>query len=211
MKRIIIVLIFFFLIPASSFAEIYRCVDENGEAIFTTQPGPGCILLPRSVGKKPESPKIPPKTPQTYRNNKLGFEISYEQLFPKSQQKQMGLQKLSESEKEALRVHVEGLLLKAMFLSESSGAVTTHQGVGIYASVGEGHWVKKNVDSGTYMILEDGSLWKIDPFDKFNTMSWFPASSIIVTESSSGSPGYDYLLINTDDGENAHAKYMGRE
>jgi len=81
----------------------------------------------------------------------------------------------------------------------------------IYAGVGGGHWLKKNVDSGTYMVLEDGTLWAIDPLDKIDAMLWLPISNITVIESSSGSPGYDYLLINTDDDEKAHAKYMGKQ
>ena len=81
----------------------------------------------------------------------------------------------------------------------------------VYAGAGGGHWVKKNVDSGTYIVLEDGSLWKIDPFDKIDAMLWLPISSITVTKSSGGSPSYDYLLINTGDGEKAHAKYMGKQ
>ena len=131
--------------------------------------------------------------------------VSFDQLFPKSQQNQMGLHKLSKSEKEALRTHVEGLLLQVIASS------TMNSGAKTYAGVGGGHWVKKNVDGGTYMILEDGSLWQIDPIDKVDAILWLPISDITVTESSSGSPGYDYLLINTDDGEKAHAKYMGKQ
>ena len=131
--------------------------------------------------------------------------VSFEQLFPKSQQHQMGLHKLTTKEKEALRAHVEGLLVQ---IASSSKATASG---GAYAGVGGGHWVQKNVDSGTYMILEDGSLWHIDPIDKIDAMLWLPISNITVTESSSGSPGYDYLLINTDDGEKAHAKYMGQK
>lgn len=129
--------------------------------------------------------------------------FSFEQLFPKSQQRQMGLHKLTDNEKERLRAHVEGLLIKAIASSQSSGKA--------YAGVGGGHWIKKNVGSGTYIILEDGSLWQIDPLDKIDAMLWLPISNITVVESSSGSSGYDYLLINTDDGEKAHAKYMGHE
>jgi len=81
----------------------------------------------------------------------------------------------------------------------------------IYAGVSGSHWVKKNIDSGTKILLEDGSLWEIDPFDKIDAMLWLPISNITVIESSSGSPGYDYLLINADDGEKAHAKYMGKQ
>lgn len=79
-----------------------------------------------------------------------------------------------------------------------------------YPVIGSGHWIKKNIDSGSLITLEDGSLWKIDPINKIDAMLWLPVSSITVKESSKGSPGYDYLLINTDDGEKAHAKYMGK-
>jgi hypothetical protein len=72
------------------------------------------------------------------------------------------------------------------------------------------HWIKKNIDSGAYILLEDGSLWQIDPFDKIDAMLWLPISNIIVVKSTTGSPGYDYLLINTDDKEKAHAKFMGK-
>jgi hypothetical protein len=138
--------------------------------------------------------------------------LSFEQLFPKSQQLQMGLHKLSETEKEALRAHVEGLLVKIIASSGSSGKATKRVSGGrVYAGVGGGHWIKENVDSGTYIILEDGSLWQIDPLDKIDAMLWLPISDITVTESTSGSLGFDYLLINTDDGEKAHARYMGQE
>tara|TARA_B100001123_G_C15031379_1_gene915566 strand:+ start:436 stop:585 length:150 start_codon:yes stop_codon:yes gene_type:complete len=30
-------------------------------------------------------------------------------------------------------------------------------------------------------------------------------------ESDDGTPGYDYLLINTEDKEKAHAKYFGKQ
>lgn len=80
-----------------------------------------------------------------------------------------------------------------------------------YLGLGGGHWVKRNIDGGTFILLEDRSLWEIDGFDKLDAMLWLPLSNITVTASTSGSPGYGYLLINTDDGEKAHAKYIGRE
>ena len=36
----------FFLSPIISNAEIYKCVDRNGEAMFVTEYSPGCTLLP---------------------------------------------------------------------------------------------------------------------------------------------------------------------
>ena len=94
---------------------------------------------------------------------------------------------------------------------KSSEVVKTQNSAKLYTGVGDGHWISKNVKSGTYMVLEDGSLWKIDPYDKIDAMLWLPISNITVIESSDGSPGYDYLLINTDDGEMAHAQYIGNE
>ena len=125
--------------------------------------------------------------------------ITFDQIFPKFAQRKMGLHKLTAAEKEALRLHVQNLLIRVIEGREGSGA---------YAGVGGGHWVNKNVDSGTYMILEDGSLWKIDPIDRIDAMLWLPISDITVLKSTSGSRGYNYLLVNTDDGEEAHAKYM---
>ena len=81
---------------------------------------------------------------------------------------------------------------------------------GIYAGVGVGHWVAKNIDGGTLIVLEDGSLWQINPFERINAALWLPISNISVTESTSGSLSYNYLLVNTDDGEKAHAKYLGQ-
>lgn len=137
--------------------------------------------------------------------------VSFDQLFPQAQQRSMGLHKLSAREKEALRAHVEGLLVQVAASTKGAPVVSKGGGGKVYAGVGGGHWIKKNVDSGTYMILEDGSLWQIDPLDKIDAMLWLPISNITVTESSSGSLGFDYLLINTDDGEKAHAKYIGKE
>ena len=82
---------------------------------------------------------------------------------------------------------------------------------GIYSGAGSGHWIEENVDSGTILILEDGSLWQIDPIDKIDAMLWLLITDITVVASSDGSSGYDYLLINTDDGEKAHAKYLGNK
>ena len=79
-----------------------------------------------------------------------------------------------------------------------------------YYPTGSGHWIETNVDSGHFIALEDGSLWEIDPLDRVDAMLWLPISDITILESDDGSPGYNYLLVNTDDGEKAHAKPVGR-
>lgn len=80
---------------------------------------------------------------------------------------------------------------------------------GSYSGVGSGHWIRENIDSGSVIILEDGSVWKIDPIDKIAAMLWLPVSNITVVESSSGFPGFNYLLINTNNNQKAHAKHIG--
>jgi hypothetical protein len=79
----------------------------------------------------------------------------------------------------------------------------------VYAGTGDGHSIEKNIGSGQFILLDDGSMWKIDPLDKLDASLWTAFSDITVVESTDGSPGYDFLLINTDDSEKAHAKYMG--
>lgn len=132
--------------------------------------------------------------------------FNFDQLFPRSKQHQMGLHKLTTKEKEALRSHVEKRLIFAVTAKSGNPA-----GGGVYAGVGGGHWIQKNIDSGTYIILEDGSLWEVDPLDRIDASLWLLTSEITVRESSSGTPGYDYLLINTDDAEMVHAKYRGNK
>jgi hypothetical protein len=78
-----------------------------------------------------------------------------------------------------------------------------------YGSIGGGHWVSEKADSGGLMILEDGSIWEISPTDRVDTMLWLPTTDITVLESKILVGGYKYLLINTDDGEKAEAKYLG--
>jgi len=73
-----------------------------------------------------------------------------------------------------------------------------------YSGTGGGHWISKNIDGGRYILLEDGSLWEIDAYYTIDTGLWLPVSEITVIEN-----GINYLLINTDDGEKAEAKFIG--
>lgn len=137
--------------------------------------------------------------------------LAFDQIFPPSIQRTMGLNKLTTTEKELLREHVESLLIAAatLALESSNGANAQDSTQVANPSSTAKHWISKNIDSGEFILLEDKSLWQIDPLDKIDAMLWLPMSNISIVESNAGSPGYDYLLINTDDGEKAHAKYIG--
>jgi hypothetical protein len=143
--------------------------------------------------------------------------LSFNQLFPVDQQNVMGLNKLNQTEKEELRKHVVALLLSA---SQNIQKQLTNRpnstfpnmdpqafSGGVYVGVGSGHWIKEKIDSGDYILLEDGSLWEIASLDRLNTRLWLKTSSITVVEAS-GYPGYGYILINTDDGESARVRFV---
>jgi len=78
-----------------------------------------------------------------------------------------------------------------------------------YAAVGGGHWVRKKIDSGRIILLEDGSLWQINSIDRIDTMLWLPTENIAVLEIS----GYvgAYRLVNSDAGDDVLAIYIGKQ
>lgn len=137
-------------------------------------------------------------------------------LIPPEEQKKMGLSKLTGDEREALRrffIDRLGVIFKAGFekgqMSPRSVRDAMPSKKGVYLGTGSGHWLQKNIDSGSMLVLEDGSLWEIDPIEKIDAMLWLPMTSVRVLESTNGAPGYDYLIVNTDDGEKVHARYRG--
>ncbi len=151
--------------------------------------------------------------------------IPFDRMFPPASQQEMGLHKLTDAEREALRKHVQVLLFSAV--RAKSWTIQNRPPVqqparpvqpvepqapkDVYLGLGGGHWIKQNIGRGEFILLEDGSLWGIDPFDRLDATLWLTITSITVLKSSKGSPGYGYLLVNTDDGERAHAKYMGNK
>jgi len=148
---------------------------------------------------------------------------SLDDLIAPAEQTQIGLGKLSRQEKKQLADKIFNLMLVAYqkgkeAATEKSTPAPSRQTAPaprttgrIYAAIGGGHWIQTNVNNGDFIVLEDGSLWKVDPLDKIDASLWLPVSEISVIEDDSGSPGYNYLLINTDDSEKAHAKYIGHE
>ena len=80
-----------------------------------------------------------------------------------------------------------------------------------YVGVGGGHWIDDNSSDGSMLKLEDGSLWAIEPEDQIDVTLWLQTTAVIVRRSNDGSPGFDYLLINSDDTEKAHAKFLGTQ
>jgi hypothetical protein len=55
-----------------------------------------------------------------------------------------------------------------------------------------GHWIDTVSDDGTIVILEDGSVWRIDGVDAIDTQLWLPTTDIVACPDK---------LINTEDKE----------
>jgi hypothetical protein len=68
------------------------------------------------------------------------------------------------------------------------------------------HWISENIDSGQFLLLEDDSLWEVNPLDTLNSALWLSLSDIVITDSDNGA--WPNLLINTDDGEDVEAKRL---
>lgn len=78
----------------------------------------------------------------------------------------------------------------------------------IYNNLGSGHWIKENIDRGKFILLEDHSLWQVDPLDDITSWLWLRMADITVTESDD--IVYPYLLVNTEDGEAVKAKLISK-
>lgn len=62
----------------------------------------------------------------------------------------------------------------------------------------EKHWIVEKSDDGSIILLEDGSVWHVDPTDRIDSMLWLPMEDIIIPDS------YD-CLINIDTKEKVDA------
>lgn len=136
-------------------------------------------------------------------------------MFTPEEKAKAGLSKLSPSEIDSLNVAFLRVIRQGRIENKLQGTTDTNtkslpasQSLRgrTYFNTGGGHWVSKNIDTGKFIKLEDGSLWEISPIDKINSMLWLPISNIMVIESKN--PLYPYLLINTDDGEKVEAKLL---
>jgi hypothetical protein len=63
--------------------------------------------------------------------------------------------------------------------------------------------------SGSTIVLEDGSIWDVDPVDIMISETWKSQALITVTDINGGK--YRYLLSNSDDNKKVHANYIGKK
>lgn len=67
-------------------------------------------------------------------------------------------------------------------------------------------YVKKKIDNGKCVLLNNGILMEIDPLETIDSMLWLALDEVNVISSNRGSPGYDQLIINLGDKTHAHAR-----
>lgn len=67
-------------------------------------------------------------------------------------------------------------------------------------------YVEKNINSGEFILLSNGALMQIDPFERLDAMLWLILDEVKVIPSDRGSIGYDFLIINLSERTQAHAK-----
>src|SRR6266571_7224319 len=71
---------------------------------------------------------------------------------------------------------------------------------------GKGHWVDEVSSNGAIITLEDNSMWEIASLDRIDTSLWLPTTDITVMRDPRPVDDFKYILVNTEDGEKAHAK-----
>jgi len=54
-------------------------------------------------------------------------------------------------------------------------------------------------------------MWEINSLDRIDTALWLPITNMTILKASSSVGDYKYTLINTDDGEKALAKFLGKQ
>lgn len=108
----------------------------------------------------------------------------FDELFPRTMQSSSGLGKLDDVEKRALCAHVEKLLRQA----DMGNNVTAEEARtpriplegGAYGNLGNHKYLEKNINDGMFILLDDGSLWRIRPGDRGESAAWSEIENISV-------------------------------
>lgn len=141
-----------------------------------------------------------------------GPAITMDKVMTGEQLRATSVDSLSPGQRPALDRWLSDYTLKVIQFARNSqpSAISRPTGSTYLGSSG-GHWIKSKADNGTIVVLEDGSMWRINSLDRIYTALWLPISNVAVLRADSAVGEYKYALVNTDDGEKALAKYLGRQ
>jgi hypothetical protein len=131
-----------------------------------------------------------------------------------AEQRAIGVHTLTAAQRDALNqwlVRYTRRVLDVAQRSSAGGQPPRRGSAGgrTYVGVGGGHWIDEVSSSGAIVTLEDGSMWEISSIDRIDTSLWLPVTDITVLEADRPLGEYRYVLVNTEDGEKALAKYIG--
>ena len=79
-----------------------------------------------------------------------------------------------------------------------------------YDGVSNGHRIERSIEGGTYLLLEDDSLWSVDLMDRIDVGTWPQETDISVIECGSFMLKNEYRFIRDSDGEAINVRYIGR-
>lgn len=101
-------------------------------------------------------------------------------------------------------------LVIAALAAAGAGLRAQNQREPRYPSPGPGHFIKENRESGRYLVLEDRSVWEIDPANRYRTREWQELEGVAI-RFADGDPPYDYELSNVDRDEGVAARWVRPE
>lgn len=140
--------------------------------------------------------------------------LTIDQVMTEDQQQATGVRTLTAAQRAALDRWLSEYTLRVIQFakrSASPSAAASPSGAANYPGGSGGHGIKSKANNGALVISEDGSMWEIDSLDRIDTALWLPISNITILKASSPVGDYKYTLVNTDDGEKALAKYLGKQ
>lgn len=77
-------------------------------------------------------------------------------------------------------------------------------------NVPEGVRVYRSAGGGTFVMLEDGSMWEIFLRDRPYTVTWRTGDYVLVRRNSAPLDGYEFTLVNSAGRMEASARFAGR-
>ena len=61
------------------------------------------------------------------------------------------------------------------------------------------HWIRSKSSGGAINILEDGSVWEVDPVDRMDSGLWLETEAVLICGSE---------MINLENGESVHLRRL---
>jgi hypothetical protein len=136
--------------------------------------------------------------------------ITIDKVMTGEQLRKTGVEGLTPAQRSVLDQWLSEYTLQVMQFAQGSPR-PANAGPASYAGSSGGHWIRSKADNGAIITLEDGSMWEVNSLDRINTTLWLPVTNVTILKANQPVGEYRYTLINTDDGEKALAKYLGKQ